>query len=101
MPYPYILPICSGHNCWVWLGTIRPLHCLEDHGNGSSNAKSAGVTGSSGCPPTCPKTLLPDRFWGSRASFYVFTSQCKLLFNLQPSGFPNDTIKVGFISSLL
>lgn len=44
---------------------------------------------------------LPDKFAGDRSKFRGFLNQCQLYFNMQPHHFPVDSIKTGFIITLL
>ncbi|OCT57199.1 hypothetical protein XELAEV_18003842mg [Xenopus laevis] len=47
------------------------------------------------------KMPVPDKFSGDRKMFRGFVNQCKLLFMLQPNKFQDDTLKVGWILTLL
>ncbi|OMJ19599.1 Retrotransposon-like protein 1 [Smittium culicis] len=44
---------------------------------------------------------LPDKFAGDRSKFRGFLNQCQLYFNMQPHHFPVDSVKTGFIITLL
>ena len=48
-----------------------------------------------------PKVSNPEKFNGSPHDVRNFLSACKDIFLLQPSRFPNDTVKIIFIGSLL
>jgi hypothetical protein len=50
-------------------------------------------------PP--PKLPMPEKFDGSRSAFRGFVNQCRLVFLMQPSMYPNDSFKVGLILTLL
>ena len=48
-----------------------------------------------------PQVSLPSKFDGSRERCRDFINQVKLIFRLQPSRYPDDRTKVGFIGTLL
>jgi hypothetical protein len=48
-----------------------------------------------------PKMALPEKFDGDRHKLRGFLNQLELLFNLNPSKYPTDHIKVSFVGTLL
>lgn len=52
-------------------------------------------------PPLEPRVPTPERFSGDQWKFRAFNNACELYFALQPKTFSLETIKVGFIISLL
>jgi len=48
-----------------------------------------------------PKIALPEKFDGSRSKFRGFLNQIRLIIQLHPQRYPNDTTQVGLIGSLL
>lgn len=52
-------------------------------------------------PETEPKVAMPSKFDGSRKGFRGFISQVELVFMLNPKRYRTDSLKVGFIGTLL
>lgn len=48
-----------------------------------------------------PKISMPDKFDGNRRKFCGFVNQVKLVFQLLPTTYTTDEIKIGFIGTLL
>jgi len=48
-----------------------------------------------------PKISLPEKFDGTRLKFRSFVSQVRLIMQLHPRHYFDDTIRVGFIGTLL
>ena len=51
--------------------------------------------------PREPKIKDPETFSGQRDTLTAFLTECELIFELQPSRFPDDRTKVGYLISLL
>jgi len=48
-----------------------------------------------------PQISLPEKFDGTRLKFRGFVSQVRLIMQLQPRRYFDDTIRVGFVGTLL
>jgi len=48
-----------------------------------------------------PQISLPEKFDGTRLKFRGFVSQVRLIMQLHPRRYFNDTIRVGFVGTLL
>ena len=56
---------------------------------------------SASAPPPEPRVPTPERFRGERRKFRAFKNACLLYLALQPRTFSSESVKVGFIISLL
>ncbi len=48
-----------------------------------------------------PQISLPEKFDGTRLKFWGFVSQVRLIMQLHPHRYFDDTIRVGFVGTLL
>jgi hypothetical protein len=48
-----------------------------------------------------PKINLPEKFNGTRPKFRGFVNQVRLIIQLHPRHYPNDTTRIGFVGTLL
>uniref|UniRef100_A0A803JNP5 DUF4939 domain-containing protein n=1 Tax=Xenopus tropicalis TaxID=8364 RepID=A0A803JNP5_XENTR len=48
-----------------------------------------------------PKIVLPEKFSGDRKLFRTFVNSCHLTFTLNPRTYASESVKVGFVISLL
>jgi hypothetical protein len=48
-----------------------------------------------------PKINLPEKFEGTRPKFQGFVGQVRLIIQLHPRRYPDDTTHIGFVGTLL
>jgi hypothetical protein len=73
---------------------LQRLHALELE---NAQLRHAATT----TPAPEPKVKTPDVFDGDRKTCRDFLNQVELIFTLCPRRYPTDTVKVGFIGTLL